>query len=445
MSLKEIQEMSNAAQLAQSLQHQYKSVTGNNLLLQQLAMSKGGRIGTNGKPAVALRFDDWQDAFRTNIYPLLTARGLPCSMALISRFNTAQPWGAGTTWADIKTWNKNGVEIWSHGTDHNDYVPEGYAGLYREVVTSKAEIEAQGLKVQGWAMPGATPLTEATPYNGLTTLSAYSGEVGQLLMETYALTEAYAGRFFRNLTNTERHGMNHYTVSDGNNDLATATAYIDYAIANKVGVEFMCHAGNLGGAGNMSLANFTLFLDYIVTKREAGELEVLTPSGLAFADIDASYRWDICRSGNFLGLTTGSPGAWSNTSDWTGKSFPQTGGKTGGAYLSLSTESPASGFVLQKATGLNSTTETYVSGEQWLFEGWFRSNGAGNAIARIFLADSQVPANMSYTVSRTSNGANWTKFTYAFGVPTVTGNLYIGVGRDTGDGVDWSDVSVKKI
>ena len=124
------------------------------LLLQQERMSKGGVIGTAGKGVVALRFDDYQNAFGEKIYPLLLARGLPCSMALISRFNTAQSWGIGTTWDEVRNWNRNGVEIWSHGTDHKDYSQNGYAGLYSQIVTSKAEIEAQNIKVVGWVLPG---------------------------------------------------------------------------------------------------------------------------------------------------------------------------------------------------------------------------------------------------------------------------------------------------
>lgn len=131
------------------------------LLLQQERKSKGGVIGTSGKGVVSLRFDDYQNVFGKEIFPLLLARGLPCSMALISRFNVTQPWGIGTTWNEVRNWNRNGVEIWSHGTDHKDYSSKGYSGLYSQIVTSKAEIEAQNIKVVGWALPGVTPSTKA--------------------------------------------------------------------------------------------------------------------------------------------------------------------------------------------------------------------------------------------------------------------------------------------
>ena len=171
------------------------------LLLQQERISKGGIIGTAKKGVVAIRFDDYQNIFSKKIYPLLVARGLPCSMALISRFNTQQSWGIGTTWDEVRNWNRNGVEIWSHGTDHKDYTSRGYAGLYSEIVTSKAEIEAQNIKVVGWALPGILTRSKVLPYNGLTKPSDYNSIVGKLLMETYALTEAYAYPPVKDLTN----------------------------------------------------------------------------------------------------------------------------------------------------------------------------------------------------------------------------------------------------
>lgn len=137
-------------------------------LLERARKSKGEVIGTAGKGVVALRFDDYQDVFGEKIYPLLIARGLPCSMALISKFNKSQAWGKRSTWDEVRTWNRNGVEIWSHGTDHNDYSINGDRGLYNQIVTSKLDIEVENIKVVGWVLPGVTPLMRNLPFNGLT-------------------------------------------------------------------------------------------------------------------------------------------------------------------------------------------------------------------------------------------------------------------------------------
>lgn len=154
-------------------------------LVQEECRSKGGVVGTDGKGVVALRFDDYQNIFREKLYPMLLDRNLPCSMALISRFDTAQKWGIGTTWDDIRNWNKNGVEIWSHGTDHRDYDKRGYEGLYEQIVTSKSEIQAQNIKIAGFALPGVEANTKYSPYNGLTKPTDFDSQVGILLMKNY--------------------------------------------------------------------------------------------------------------------------------------------------------------------------------------------------------------------------------------------------------------------
>ena len=154
----------------------------------------------------------------------MVARGLPCSMSLISRFRTAQPWGMKTTWSEVRNWNRNGVEIWSHGTNHKNYTLKKFGSLYDEVVNSKKEIEAQNIKVVGFVLPGVAPIPGQAPlYNGLLKPSDYNSTAGKLLMQTYAITEAYAYKSSTRILPTYiYHGLNHYTVSDGLGSLANA-------------------------------------------------------------------------------------------------------------------------------------------------------------------------------------------------------------------------------
>mgnify|MGYP001603146066 CR=1 FL=1 len=78
--------------------------------------------------------------------------------------------GRKTTWGEVRTWNKNGVEIWSHGTNHDNYTIKGF----------------------GFTLPGVAPEKGQGPlYNGLAKPSDYISPTGKLLMETYAITEAY--------------------------------------------------------------------------------------------------------------------------------------------------------------------------------------------------------------------------------------------------------------
>ena len=412
------------------------------LLLQQARMSKGGVIGTAGKGVVAIRFDDYQNAFGEKIYPLLLARGLPCSMALISRFNTAQSWGIGTTWDEVRNWNRNGVEIWSHGTDHKDYSRDGYEGLYSQIVTSKAEIEAQNIKVAGWVLPGVAPSTKNLPYNGLTKPSDYNSTVGKLLMQTYALTEAYAYKAPRILPTHIYHGLGHLTVSDGSGEtLVISKKAINVAIKNKSGIELMCHVGNLGKPGHMSIPQFTTLLDFIKAQWDNGSIEVLTPSGLFFADPHSSIRLKLNSDASFEGLTIANPAAWDETKNWTGKSIETSGGRTGDNFLRINSNSNNSP-VTQKIDYLD---QLKVSGEQFVFEGWFRPNGKGNTTGVVQINDYNNSKKLKIINKVVSKNSSWVRVRFVFSIPPNTKAITLSLYRGSRAGIDWDDVSIKKI
>lgn len=411
------------------------------LLLKNERISKGGVIGTDGKGVVALRFDDYQNIFGKKIYPLLVARGLPCSMALISQFNTKQSWGIGTTWDEVRNWNRNGVEIWSHGTDHKDYSSKGYKGLYSEIVTSKAEIEAQNIKVVGWALPGVPTKSKILPYNGLTKPSDYTGTVGKLLMETYALTEAYAYPPVRILPTRVYHGLNHYTVSDGAGTLATSEAAINVAIKSKTGIELMCHPGSLGKPGHMTLSQFTTLLDYIKIQWDNGSIEVLTPSGLFFADPNSSKRLTLNTDDSFEGLTAADPGSWNGSSKWTGKTIETSGGRTGKNFLRINSSITNSG-VTQKIISLD---KLRVSGEQFLFEGWIRPSGKGNTTGIVQIKDYNNSKELKIIKKVVSKGPSWIKIKFVFCIPPNTKVITLSLYRSAGASIDWDDISIKKI
>ena len=410
-------------------------------LLEKARKAKGGIIGTSGKGVVALRFDDYQNVFREKIYPLLVERGLPSSMALISRFNTEQPWGIGTTWDDIREWNRNGLEIWSHGTDHKDYSKDGDSGLYSQIVTSKEEIEENDIKVVGWVLPGVEPTTSNLPYNGLTKPSDYDSPAGKLIMDTYALTEAYAYGQERTLPNYIYHGLNHVTVSDGGETLSSSIEKIDAAIKNKSGIELMCHPGNLGQPGNLTFEEFEELLNYIKAKWDEGELEVLTPSGLFFANPYISNRLKLTTDDSFEDLTISNPGSWNETKNWTGKSIKTSKGKTGDNFLRIGSNSDDSG-VTQKIIDLD---KLGVQGEQFVFEGWFKAYDSEGTEGMIQISDYDDPSNLKIVKNVVSKDKNWTRVRFVFSIPPNTKNITLSLYNVTGSTIDWDDISIKII
>ncbi len=256
-------------------------------LLREQTRAKGMTIGVGDKGVIALRFDDWQNDFKAKIQAELKKRELPASMALIAEFKKL-PWGDQATWQDIRTWNRQGLEIWSHGIDHRDYAD--FKGLKANVVGSKAILEKQSLKVQGFVLPGCSKYYNPHPYGDLVDPADYDDIPGRLIRQTYAMSEAYVQGRQRAIPETNYHGLDHLTISDGLVDEAAVYAIIDDVIEKKYGQEFMIHSGNLDLPGNLSVEGFLRILDYIAAKRAAGELEVLTPSGLIFASPATTRR-----------------------------------------------------------------------------------------------------------------------------------------------------------
>lgn len=427
-------------------------VTRYRLLEDDLEARKAGRLGVGpNKAVIALRFDDWQDALNSVVVPLLQARGLPYSHALISGFPSAQPTQSpATNWTHIKSWVARGCEIWSHGFDHKDY--RGYAGLVRNVVTSKQEIEAQGLRVQGFSLPGVTPVyTEqqrgsAHPYDRLQSNDEWLSPAGHLLMQTYPLVETYSGGIWSDIGQGVRYGRSHSTIDEYT--LANAKTLIDQAIKHRVSMRIMCHAGVLGTGGSyMSVADYTAWLDYLVAKWDAGLIEIVTPSSLPFVD-QSTNRLDLLKGdGTFSGLSQGSSGMWNNLGS-TYNIVYQTGGKDNGPYIEIPTAGGSS--------GPNARPEQLAyrgcAGETFLFEGWCKSLGAGTTTARVIIKG--YPDSSQFNVDLNFTGvtnAAWVLKRVPFTIPmfdpsgAATGAILIQPHRNGGDACGWSNVTVKKV
>lgn len=266
------------------------------------------KTGTSGKAAVALRFDDWQNnIISLGLFAELRSRGLFASHALCTNFS-ANPWASNMTWDVARDWNKNyGIEFWSHGTNHDspfDANPERwYSNLVREIYTSKSDIEANNLICVGFSMPGvgyANPLGVPGYGSSLLIPSDWKTAAGEMLKEAYPLveTDMTGSEGIRHLPSDLRYGLSHYTISDGVT-LADARRKLAGAIAKKHGIQFMTHAGNLGLAGNMTVADWLLFMDDIKAAWDAGNIEFVASSTLPYCDPGSSYRYNFISNGNF--------------------------------------------------------------------------------------------------------------------------------------------------
>lgn len=262
------------------------------LLQQALLARKGGSIGTGGKGAIALRFDDAPPQFVTKALPLLVQRGMPFTRVSTSDSIASQ----GVTITDailIEMQNyciQNGGEVWNHTRDHADATGEG--PIFNNLIGSLDRLRTlmPRIPIDCFAPPGGSVSYDGhMPSNAIRNWA--DTYAGRLLMANHAVASGYfQDTYYRPLDGTLRDGQIHYSL-DGYT-LANAKVLVDRARDWKVGIVFMWHANNLDEAGYMTTADLALLLDYIAVQRDAGNLLVLTKSGLGVADLQSSFRDD---------------------------------------------------------------------------------------------------------------------------------------------------------
>lgn len=415
-----------------SLNAAYALIGSSEVLSQrvdEIRRGKGGVVGTNGRAVVALRVDHQLDAFIAKVQPIFKSRALPYGIGIVTRSvgnpsATYEPTVA--TWADIRSLILNeGGEIWCHSATHSNG-----SSFHDEIVTSKAEIESRGIKVMGWQQPGGPATYEHHSIASMDDLP------GRLIRATYGLYESYMpGTAFRNLPTNGSWGFDHVTIDTMS--LTAAKAVVDNAITYGLGVEIMLHPLNFDRPGYTTTANFAAFIDYLVAKQDAGLLEVLTPSGLAFADPGSSRRFQLVPFGTFETVaTTPIPAPWAMDSGaaWTIKTD---GGHSGSNYLHVPrTQSLATSRMPIGNFGMDGFT--------FMFEGWCRSTDVGGATWRVSIGNrgafNAVLANKTGILSQAET---WTRVRFPFTCTVQSpSDLTVGIGRVAGGSIDWDDVSV---
>lgn len=399
----------------------------------RIRRSRFGRVGTGGKIPISIRIDHQLDQFIANHLPLLSARRLPFSVGIVTRSvgNPAALYEPTTaTWDDIKRKIQDaGGEVWAHSQTHSSPGANGSTSLHDEIVGSKLDIEAQNIGVMGFQQPGS-PATYG-PYLSLADLDT---EAGRIIRETYPLFESYVvGTTRRVLPAYGTYGGNHVTLD--NMTVDTARRWVDEAIAYGHGLQFMFHPAWIGLPGNLTLAGLTEVFDYIVAKRDAGQVEVLTASALAFADPGTSYRPTAIPYGTFEGLTTASPPpAWSELSGATWQ-IGTDGGHSGSNYLRIL---DTQGVAVCRIP----TADLVMNGAPFEFRGWVRgATAATNGRARL-TAQTSTGNFIMRDIAVPAAAGTWTFVRIPFAVPRNTASLLVAVGRFSGGAADWDDIQI---
>ncbi|MCG5464223.1 polysaccharide deacetylase family protein [Micromonospora sp. MED01] len=408
-------------------------VAGQNLTGQAL-QAKGGSIGTGGKPVVSIRFDHHLTNLKNNIWPLLVARGMPATVGVVSRWPTGDSLSTGTTWSDLRAMCRQGLEVWSHSATHAD--APTFERLVEEIVTSKAEIEAQDIKVWGWQVPGLEP---TDPSWRLETNAHLAGTAGRLIAQTYPFSEGYTlGSTWRPMPHRAYHGLNHLTI-EGMSQAAVQST-VTQALAYGAGIQLMLHPGYIGLNGYMSLASLTGVLDWLAAKRDAGDLEIMTATGLIAADPGHSRRLNLIGNSSF---DPDYAAFWTGWSHGAGVSLRTTTGHTGANFVEFTTSGTAK--LVQASSAL---TYTGTQGGTVRVEAWIRATGALPATGTIRLVDNTTPSRYDETRSFTPSTLNvWQQVHFNTTLHPATMQLRIELGRDANvaQPIQFDDISVTPV
>lgn len=404
---------------------------------EMVRRSRFGVVGTSGRVPLSFRCDHQIDQFIDQYAPLFKARGLPVSVGLVTRSvgNPSAKYEPTTaTWDDVKTKIQDiGGEIWSHSQTHSDPGMNDSTSVRDEVVGSRLDIESHRIGVMGWQQPGG-PAT----YGPFFATGDYDSHDGRLIRETYPLYESYLrGSQFRTLPAQGCFGDDHVTLDPVT--VQQAKDWIEYAITMRRGLQMMFHPAFMERPGYMGLAGFTEVLDHVVALRDAGVVEVLSASGLAFADPTTEHRPNALPYGDFERVTTENRPAMWNLSANTAWEIGTDGGHTGSNYLHLPADQT------QRALGSVEAEKLNMGGAPYEFRAWVRRRDAVATTSEVRLkywTKSQLDDREIIVQTALQEQGEWQFVRFCFVPPLDIGSFHVGLRRVSGGAVDFDDIEI---
>lgn len=245
----------------------------------------GGTVGTSGRAAVSLRFDDNPRKFIDVILPVLKKYDLVGYLASANRYYDE----TGVTYSEMQgVALNNGIEIANHSSTHGDST--GDNAIYDNTVGAADSLESKmpQIPVDTWTMPSLSG-TKMDGYNDGRYPANFSGTTaGRLIMGRHSAVNGYSGGRTSPLIGHPTVGQTHLTY-----ETMTATSFKNYVIEAQnqgTGLTLMAHPSRIGTPGYMDLATFDACMAWLASEKAAGRLLILTAQGLAFADASSSIR-----------------------------------------------------------------------------------------------------------------------------------------------------------
>ncbi|WP_175475385.1 polysaccharide deacetylase family protein [Arthrobacter sp. UCD-GKA] len=291
-------------------------------------------IGTGWLPAYGLRFDHGLKNFIELLLPILIKYGMPWSQVVNSR-NIDRAENGGYTWANLQQKAiDHGGEMGNHGAAHADALTR--SSLFDQIVTGKAELEGhmQRLPVEWWAPPGLSDgYMGAAPFNTLE--QHYGTYAGRLIMANHAGISGYVPGAYRPLPQNLPIATTHITMDKAATSTMNSIFNTVAGYSEPTAVQLMLHPNLVGeidpkdGKPYMTLAEFEVVIASLAERRDAGELVMLTSTGLLVADHREERGNNLLRNPTFTGsasewFATG----WARADDGGGTGRMETTGST---------------------------------------------------------------------------------------------------------------------
>lgn len=284
------------------------------------------------RSAIFLRFDDGPSEDET-VFAALQSRHLVAGFSIVEDYLSAANHLSAERFMEFQS---NGMEIMHHSKSHPTVsnlaqaTALGLSGFIAETVTSANKLRALGLNIQSFVLPGTITGTDNPMY--FNTAEKLKNQYANVLMRGYQNAQAYVmlnGSAVESMPASTLWGHACGATIE-TSTLSQLQTNVDLIIKYGGVFGFNSHSFNIGTSGKLSWADFNTFLDYVMTKRDAGLIEVLTPSGAAFcrkgAKVNQAY------DASFETISTASPEWWVLSGDTT---IETSGGHTGNNFARI--------------------------------------------------------------------------------------------------------------
>ena len=371
---------------------------------------------------VSLRFDDGPIADHTTIFPLLTARNLVASFAVISDDVVA---GAGLSSVECLEMQEAGMEFCGHSKTHG-VDPSDFDEFVAETTGARDTLNGLGINISSFVQPGTW--VDEHDYDDISKINT---KAGRELRNEFAAFFAYIydedALYRYSLPHRHRFGVN--KLSGDTQTLVQLQARLDAAISLGAGLIILFHTANIdSGGGNISLADFTTFLDYIETQVDTGLLDNLTMTSQLFAQ-KSSTKINYLYDPDFELSATG---AWLGWEIVAGVPQVVGGGRTGNCAQIDGTK------YIQQSFATKSMRSCRV-------KAWAKSSDGTNVTATLRVRDTADVSRLDISESVVV-GAVWTEIVLEVGMHIDTPSIHIRLWQTAGAADTlYDDISLEKI